>query len=128
MTLVFAKKLNEKSIKNALLEDRTLVYVCGYLAGEEQLLSDFLNAAVTCKMVKEDKKKGNRTYMLTNMSSITYRLRRGRTVYELEPFKSLQVTIGKNKKTGEYDEPNFRVDNMWHVDFKNPIIKLELDK
>ena len=128
MTLVFAKKLNEKSIKNALLEDRTLVYVCGYLAGEQQLLSDFLNAAVTCKMVKENAKKGQRTYMLTNMSSITYRLRRGRTVYELEPFKSLQVVIGKDKKTGEYDEPEFRVDNMWHVDFKNPTIKIELDK
>ena len=128
MTFVFAKKLNEKSIKNALLEDRTLVYVCGYLAGEQQLLSDFLNAAVTCKMVKENAKKGQRTYMLTNMSSITYRLRRGRTVYELEPFKSLQVVIGKNKKTGEYDEPKFRVDNMWHVDLKNPTITLELDK
>jgi len=128
MTLVFAKKLNEKSIKNALLEDRTLVYVCGYLAGEQQLLSDFLNAAVTCKMVKENAKKGQRTYMLTNMSSITYRLRRGRTVYELEPFKSLQVVIGKNKKTGEYDEPEFRVDNMWHVDFKNPTIKIDIDK
>ena len=128
MTLVFAKKLNEKSVKEALLEDRTLVYVCGYLAGEQQLLSDFLNAAVTCKMVKENAKKGQRTYMLTNMSSITYRLRRGRTVYELEPFKSLQVVIGKNKKTGEYDEPKFRVDNMWHVDFKNPTITLELDK
>ena len=128
MTLVFAKKLNEKSIKNALLEDRTLVYVCGYLAGEEQLLSDFLNAAVTCKMVKENEKKGQRTYMLTNMSSITYRLRRGRTVYELEPFKSIQIIIGKNKKTGEYYDTSFRVDNMWHVDFKNPTIKLELDK
>ena len=128
MTLVFAKKLTEKSIKQALLEDRTLVYICGYLAGEEKLLSDFLNAAVTCQMVKENKKKGSRTYMLTNMSSITYRLRRGRTTYELEPFKSLQVSINKNKKTGEYDDPSFRVQNMWHVDFKNPTITLELDK
>lgn len=128
MTFVFAKKLTEKAIKEALLEDRTLVYVCGYLAGEEQLLSDFLNAAVTCKMVKENEKKGQRTYMLTNMSSLTYRLRHGRTTYELEPFKSLQVTIGKNKKTGEYNDPSFRVENMWHVDFKNPTITLELDK
>lgn len=128
MTLVFAKKLTEKSVKDALLKHRTLVYVCGYLAGEQQLLSDFLNAAVDCHMVKEDSKNGNRTYMFTNMSSITYRLRKGRTIYELEPFKSLMVSFGKDKKTGEYAAPKFRVDNMWHVDFKNPTIEITLDK
>lgn len=128
MTLVFAKKLTEKSIKEALLEHRTLVYVCGYLAGEEKLLSDFLNAAVECRIMKENIKKGERTFLLTNMSSLPYRLRRGSIVYELEPFKSVLLNIGKNKKTGEYDTPRFRVDNMWHVDFKNPTIVLEIDE
>ena len=128
MTFVFAKKLTEKAVKEALLEDRTLVYVCGYLAGEEKLLGDFLNAAVDCSMVKVNEKKGVRTFLLTNMSSIPYRLRRGSTIYELEPFKTLMVTLGKDKKTGEYIPPRFRVENMWHVDFKNPTIELELDK
>ena len=111
-----------------MLEHRTLVYVCGYLAGEEKLLGDFLNAAVECRIMKEDTKKGNRTFLLTNMSSLTYRLRRGGTIYELEPFKSVMVTLGKDKKTGEYIPPRFRVENMWHVDFKNPTFELELDK
>ena len=128
MTLILAKDLTEKAIKDAMLKRRTLAYVCGYIAGEEKLLSDFLNAAVDCKIVKVNEKKGDRTYIFTNMSSITYRLRRGKTIYELEPFKSVMVTLGKDKKTGGYTEPKFHVENMWHVDFKHPEITLELDK
>ena len=128
MTLIFAKDLTEKAIKDAFLKHRTLAYFAGNLAGEEQLLGDFLNAAVECRIVKEDKKKGERTYMLTNMSSITYQLRRGKNIYELEPFKSVMVTLGKNKSTGESAQPTFHVENMWHIDFQHPTITLELDK
>ena len=128
MTLIFAKNLTEKAIKDAILKHRTLAYVCGYIAGEEKLLGDFLNAAVDCKLMKVNEKKGERTFMYTNMSSITYRLRRGKTIYELEPFKSLIFTLGKNKKTGEYLAPQFTVENMWHMDFKHPVIELEIDK
>ena len=128
MTLILAKDLTEKAIKDAFLKRRTLAYFAGNLAGEEQLLVDFLNAAVECRIVKEDKKKGERTYMLTNMSSITYQLRRGKTIYELEPFKSVMVPVGKNKNTGESAQPTFHVENMWHIDFQHPTITLELDK
>lgn len=128
MTLIFAKNLTEKAIKDAILKHRTLAYVCGYIAGEEKLLCDFLNAAVDCKLMKVNEKKGERTFMYTNMSSFTYRLRRGKLVYELEPFKSLIFTLGKDKKTGEYVAPKFTIENMWHMDFKHPVIELELDK
>jgi hypothetical protein len=128
MTLIFAKELTEKAIKDAILKRRTLAYIGGYIAGEEKLLSDFLNAAVDCKLLKEDAKKEQRTYMFTNMSSITYRFRRGKTVYELEPFKSVMITMGKDKKTGDYLPPRFLVDNMWHIDFEHPTITLEIDK
>ena len=77
--------------------------------------------------MKVNEKKGERTFMYTNMSSFTYRLRRGKLVYELEPFKSLIFTLGKNKKTGEYLAPQFTVENMWHMDFKHPVIELEID-
>lgn len=128
MTFVFAKELTEKAIKEAILKCRTIAYSNGDLIGEESWLSDFLNAAVDCRMVKEDKKRGNRTYQLTNHSSITYRLRRGKTVYELEPFKSLMVNFGKDKKSGKYVMPKFSVENMWHVDYQHPAIELKLDK
>ena len=128
MTLIFAKDLTEKSIKEAILKRRTLAYFAGNIAGEEKLLGDFLNAAVDCRKVKEDKEKHERTYILTNMSSITYRLCRDNVVYELEPFKAVMVTLGKNKKSGENNTPKFTVENMWHIDFEHPTITLELDK
>jgi predicted metal-dependent phosphoesterase TrpH len=128
MTLIFAKELTEKAIKDAILKRRTLAYAGGCLIGEEMWLNEFLNAAVECKMMKEDTKKGSRTYALTNMSSIAYTLCRGKLVYKLEPFKTLIVSIGKNKKTGTFDAPKFRVDNMWHIDYKHPTIEIKLDK
>ncbi len=128
MTLVFAKNLTEKAVKDALLKQRTLAYAAGTLIGEESLLKDFLNAAVDCRITRVDEKKGNRTFQVTNMSSITYRLRRGKLIYELEPFKSLQFSLGKDKKTGKFVEPKFSVENMYHVDYKHPSIVLEIDK
>jgi DNA-binding MarR family transcriptional regulator len=35
--------------------------------------------------------------MLTNQTSIPLRLRRGKTIYVLEPFKPIMVSIGKDK-------------------------------
>ena len=128
MTLVFAKELTENAVKEALLEDRTLVYVGDNLVGEETLLKDFLNAAVTCKLVKENARPGNRIFVLTNLSSLTYDLRIGKTIYKLEPFKSTTVTLGKNKKTGKYIAPKFVIENMWVADYKHPSIELTLDK
>ncbi len=128
MTLIFAKDLTEKAIKDAILKRRTIAYAGGCLIGEESWLADFLNAAVDCTLIKEDSKKGSRTYLLTNMSSITYSLRRGKTTYKLEPFKSLMVSFGKDKNSGKYVKPKFRVDNMWHVDYKHPNVELEIDK
>ena len=128
MTLIFAKDLTEKSIKDAILKRRTIAYSGGDLIGEELWLAAFLNAAIDCRMVKESAKKGVRTYVLTNLSSITYYLRNGKNVHELEPFKSFMVTFGKDKESGKYLPPKFSVSNMWHMDYKHPVIELELDK
>ena len=128
MTLIFAKELTEKAIKEAILKRRTIAYSGGSLIGEESWLVEFLNAAVECRFVKEDLKKETRTFVLTNTSSIPYRLLRGRTVYELEPFKSLQISIGKNKESGKYEPLKLTVENMWHIDYQHPIIEIEIDK
>ena len=128
MTLILAKELTEKAIKDAILKHRTIAYAKGCLIGEESWLKEFLNAAIDCKIVKEDAKKGVRTYILTNTTSITYKLHRGKAVYELEPFKTLMVNFSKDKKSGNYHTPKFRVDNMWHIDYQHPTIEIELDK
>jgi predicted metal-dependent phosphoesterase TrpH len=128
MTLIFAKDLTEKAIKDAILKRRTLVYAGGYVIGDVNWLGELLNASVDCRIIKVDEKKGNRTFQLTNHSSITYRLQRGKTIYELEPFKSLMISVGKDKKSGKYVLPKFRVNNMWQEDYKHPNIEIALDK
>lgn len=128
MTIIFAKELSEKAVKEALLKRRTIVYSGGTLAGEESWLVAFLNAAVDCRLTKVDKKSNEHLYMLTNNSSITLRLRRGRTIYELEPFKPLMVSLGKGKTEVEASQPLFSVENMWAADYKHPKVTLEIDK
>ena len=128
MTFVFAKELTEKAVKEAILACRTLVYSGGCVIGEEQLLGDFLNASILCHLTKENKKKGERTYTFTNTSSIPYKLRQGRTVHELEPFKTVTISFGKDKNSGKLLAPKFRIENMWHIDYKHPTIEIKVDK
>lgn len=128
MTIVLAKELTEKAVKDAILKHRTIAYSGGNLIGEESWLVEYLNAAVDCRVTKVDKKNNEHVYMLTNNSSITLRLRRGKTIYELEPFKPILVNIGKDKTDVEATKPVFHVDNMWIVDYNHPKVTLEIDK
>jgi len=128
MTLVFAKECTEQAIKDAILKRRTIAYSKGNLVGEEEWLSGLLNASIDCRLVREDKEKNTRTFLLVNQSSITYKLRRGKTVYVLEPFKTLMVSFGKEKKSGKYLLPKFGVNNMWVADYKHPTIEIKIDK
>ncbi len=126
MTLIFAKECTEEAIKEAILDCRTLVYSGGCVIGEEQLLGDFLNASINCQLVNENKKKGERTYTLTNTTSFAYKLRKGKNVYVLEPFETITVSFGKDK-SGKMLAPKFRIENMWHIDYKHPHIEIEVD-
>ena len=129
MTIVLAKECTEKAVKDALLKRRTLAYSGGELMGEEKWLVEFANAAVDCRLVSENggKKNNSHIYSLTNKSSITIRLRRGKTIYELEPFRTTTVGYSKNKN-GEYGRPTFTIENMWHIDYQHPKVVFEIDK
>ncbi len=129
MTIILAKECTEEAIKEALKKRRTIAYSGGDLMGEEKWLVEFLNAAIDCRLTgTEGGKKGvSHTYTLTNRSSITFRLRRGKTTYVLGPFKSLTTSYSPNKN-GEYGTPTFTIDNMWHIDYQHPKVKLEIDK
>ena len=126
MTIVFAEELTEASVKEAILQHRTIAYSGGNLIGEESWLKDFLNAAVDFRLAKEYENK--RTFCLTNNSSIKFLLRRNGTTIILEPFKSIMVSFGRDKTTGEFAAPVYTVDNMWHIDYQRPKIELEIDK
>ena len=128
MTIIFAKELTEEAIKDALLQRRSIAYAGGDLIGEEKWLAEFLNAAIDCRLVKTDRKSGSRTFTLTNRSSLTYELRRGRTVYTLEPFRTITLTWSKDKESGKLLEPKFCVDNMWITNHTHPNIDIDIDK
>ena len=128
MTFILAKECTEKAIKDALLKRRTIGYSHNHLIGEEEWLAEFLNAAVDCKVVAVNDKKEHRAFQLTNHCSVPFILRRGKTIYTLNPFQSLRVNFGKDKKTGKFNNPKFTVDNMWTVGDKHPSLTIEIDK
>lgn len=123
-TLIFAKENTQEAIKEALLERRTLGYCGDNLMGKEELLKDLFNASVECKLVSNPNKGKERIFIVTNNSSYPYTLRRGRSLITLEPFKSIRVTLGKDKE-GNWIEPKYYVMNMWHMDEMHPQITLE---
>ena len=89
---------------------------------------EYLNAAVDCRVAKVNEKNNEHIYMLTNQTSIPLRLRRGKTIYVLEPFKPIMVSIGKDKADVEAAKPLFAVENMWVEDYEHPKVVLEIDK
>ena len=128
MTFILAKELTEKAIKEAILKHRTLCFVAGNVIGEEKWLVELLNASIDCRMVQENTEKESRKYQITNHSSISYSLRRGKRTYTLAPFKSIYVNVGKEKESKKYGAPKFTVENMYHVDYKRLVVTLEIDK
>ena len=121
MTFIMAKECTEKAIREALEKRRTIAYSGGQLMGEEKLLSDFFNAAIECKVLREDKSKGVMLLRLRNESSISFRICYNNAIYEVEPFKSVNMTfLGTT--------PKFTIENMWHIDYQHPEIKVEIDK
>ena len=123
-TLIFAKENTQEAIKEALLERRTLGYCGDNLMGKEELLKDLFNASVECKLVSNPNKGKERIFIVTNNSSYPYTLRRGRSFITLEPFKSVRLTLGKDKE-GNWIEPKYYVMNMWHMDEMHPQITLQ---
>ena len=126
MTFIMAKECTEKAIREAFEKRRTIGYSCNNLIGEEEYLVEFLNEAVECRIVADGAK--DRTYQLTNTCSVPFLLRRGNTVYKLDPFKSMRVNFGKDKKTGDFRQPKFTVDNMWIAGDVHPQIAIKVDK
>ncbi|MBQ7310552.1 MAG: hypothetical protein IJW88_03395 [Alistipes sp.] len=122
MTFIMAKSCTEEDIKEALKAGRTIGYTANNLVGSEKHLAAFINEAVTCRVVAENRKKGEVTYSLTNCCSIPFILHRGNSIHTLDPFTTRNFTL----KDGS--QPRFVVDNMWHANEQHPTITIALDK
>ncbi|MDO4755767.1 MAG: PHP domain-containing protein [Parabacteroides sp.] len=128
MTFIMAKDRSEEAIKEALLDRRTIGYSYNNLVGEEKYLLEFLNEAVECRIVDVNEKTDTRMYQLTNHCSVPFVLRMGVSSVPLNPFQSVCVSFGRDKETGEYEEPTFVVENMWTVGDNNPKMTIKIDK
>lgn len=128
MTFVLAKECTEKAVKEAILKRRTLAYSGGYIIGELSWLTEYLNAAIDCRLVNEDAETGNRRYQLINTTSIPCILCKGKSILTLEPFKSVLVSVAKDKKSGKPSLPTYRIGNMWQENYQHPVIEIEIDK
>ena len=122
MTFIVAKSCTEEDIKEALKAGRTIGYTANNLVGSEKHLAAFINEAVTCRVVAENRKKGEVTYSLTNCCSIPFILHRGNSIHTLDPFTTRNFTLK------EGSQPRFVVDNMWHANEQHPTITIALDK
>lgn len=121
MTFILAKDKSLKSIREALEQNRTIGYSGGQIIGEEELLKAFFIAGVKARLLDTDK-KGKRSILVTNTTSLTFRLRRGKGIsHELSPFQSIYYTVDKGKNL------TVTVDNMWIGDHKHPNITIPVE-
>ena len=120
MTLIFAKENTLKDVRKALEKGMTLAYSSGNIAGDTKLLQDFFKASVSCNFLSRGK-KGTAIYALTNTTSIGYKLRIGKKVFELPAFETITISVAKDSNGNDKDV-EFYVANMWEADYNNPKI------
>lgn len=119
-TLIFAKDKSLESVREALEARRTLAYAFGSLAGEEQLLKDFFNAAVSVEVAHVNA-KGTKTVNITNNTSFPYLLDFGGNPVLLNPFCTHRTSVGKDA------DLKFSVANMWCSEKGHPQIVIKVD-
>lgn len=117
MTLVLAKDKSLESVKEALLQRRTIALAFDNLCGERQLLEDFFRASVNVVKLKGT---GN-IVMMTNMTDIPYYIQiQGHNPIVIDSRSTVRVNFGKNAKKCE-----FTVLNMWTGETEHPVIGLK---
>lgn len=118
MTIVFAKDLTLKDVRESLEARRTLAYSFGVLAGEEALLKDFFTASIQTKKILTSKK--STSVQLTNTTSLPFVFRVGKgNPIVLPAFSSVIVSA----RTGKPVECT--VLSMWSGMEQHPVVKLK---
>jgi hypothetical protein len=117
MTLILAKDKSLESLREALLQRRTIAFGFNTLCGSEELLRDFFHACVKVTKINET------SVLVTNMTSITFKLQQGKgRILNFDPFTSMVATVKKGSDTVSY-----RVVNMWTGVDSHPVIELKAE-
>ena len=118
MTLIFAKDMSPKSLKEALLAGRTLAYSFGTMTGTEQLLKDFFMASTSVEVLK--KAKGKKMVSVKNNTSIPHVLNYGGELIDLKPLEGVTLVVNKS------DDLKFTVETMWYSSEGHPVFEYKL--
>ena len=117
MTLILAKDKSLESLREALLQRRTIAFGFNTLCGSEELLRDFFHACVKVTRINET------SVLVTNMTSITFKLQQGKgRILNFDPFTSMVATVKRGSDTVSY-----RVVNMWTGVDSHPVIELKAE-
>ncbi len=114
MTLVFAKDKSLESVREALVERRTLAYAYENVWGADQLLKDMFLASMKVEQVK------GRKYLVTNISSVPYVVAEpGKNPVHISPFTSIFLNVAK-----ESNAIILEVRNMWNGAETHPTVEI----
>ena len=117
MTLILAKDKSLESLREALEQRRTIAFGFNTLCGSEELLKDFFKACV--KVTKID----DTSVLLTNVTSVTYKLQQGKgRIISFDPFTSIVANVSKDSGTVSYT-----IVNMWTGVDSHPVIELKAE-
>lgn len=118
MTLVLAKERTEESLREALFANRTIAYFGNYLAGKEEYLRAFFEAAISCKYHSEN--KDGKKYIIKNTTDIPFILSSEKLGFTIPATGETIVNIPHNFTN------RFFVKNLFSKGTENLNISLEL--
>ena len=121
MTLILAKNCDEKSIRKALDEQRTIAYYANLLIGQESLLAELFRSSVSVEVVGETN-NGLRV-KVTNHSSLPFSLSwEGKNSGAVYGLSATIINVRKGTK-----ELEITPTNMFYGKGKSPIVSFKLD-
>lgn len=104
MTLILAKNCDEKSIKEALFDGRTIAYHSNKLVGKDEYLTELFRNSVSIEHLC-DNKKGTMV-MLTNKSSFPYAIKCGKATAVIGALSSMKFELPKDSDSAEFTVTN----------------------
>ena len=117
MTLILAKDKSLESIREALLDRRTIAMAFNTLCGDAKLLEDFFRASVKIEFLHGN----SNIVMLTNTTAIPYYIKcHGKNQILLGAFTSVLINFGKKA-----DDFNVAVLNAWVGEKENLIVSVK---
>ena len=119
MTLVLAKKCDEKSVKEAIVAGRTIAYHNGRLIGKEEYLTDLFKSSISLEFLGDTKRE--RKVVVMNKSSFPYELKFEKTAAVVHAMDAVQIPLEKGAK-----EVEFIVTNLLYSKGKCIKVKMEV--